>query len=418
MNKPDQTWIKKRVLERLDRYVRIYTTSDPHNEKELPSTPGQWDLLKLLERECRDLGIPVVLFNDNGYLIARVPSNLPSGGDVPAIGFMAHVDTAAEVTGKNVKPRIHENYSGDDITLENGIVLSPAEFPELLKHVGDTIVTADGTTLLGADDKAGIAEILTAVEWLLAHPEVAHGEIELIFTPDEETGRGLTDFPLETLRSEYCYTVDGGEEGVCEVECFNAFRVRLAFRGRVIHLGSARGKLVNAVTMLSAFISMLPGNESPEATDGRYGYYCPLECSGNLEKAELDIYLRDFDLDQIHRRIEALKALGAAVEKIYTGGSVEVVAEQQYLNMIEHINKNPRGLALLEEAVRRAGMEPVREIIRGGTDGSKLSQMGIPTPNIFTGGYNFHSRHEWASLKGMTTAAETVIHLCALWAEK
>ena len=170
--------------------------------------------------------------------------------------------------------------------------------------------------------------------------------------------------------------------------------------------------------MLSAFISMLPGNESPEATDGRYGYYCPLECRGNLEKAELDIYLRDFDLEQIHRRVEALEALGTAVEKIYTGGSVDVVAEQQYLNMIEHMNKNPRGLELMEEAVRRAGMEPVREIIRGGTDGSKLSQMGIPTPNIFTGGYNFHSRHEWASVKGMATAAETVLHLCELWAEK
>ncbi len=417
MMEPDTTWLKERLLQRLELYVRINTTSDLHNEKVMPSTPGQWDLLNLLKEECESLGIPVVLFNDKGYLIARLPSNLPDKGG-PTIGFMAHVDTSPEVTGKDVKPQVHADYSGKDIALQDGMVLSPEDFPDLLNHLGDTIITSDGTTLLGADDKAGIAEIMTAVEWLKDHPEITHGPIELIFTPDEETGRGLTDFPLQTLDSEYCYTVDGGEEGVCEVECFNAFRVHVTCKGRVIHLGRARGKLVNAVTMLSSFISMLPGRESPEATDQRYGYYCPLECSGNLEKAEVDIYLRDFDISEIHRRIDTLKALGTAVEKIYTDGSVDLRAEQQYLNMIEHINKKPIGLELLEEAVRRSGIEPVRGIIRGGTDGSKLSRMGIPTPNIFTGGYNFHSRYEWASLRGMTLAAETIVHLCELWAEE
>lgn len=412
--KPDKEWLENRLLERFDRYARIHTTSDQHNETELPSTPGQWDLLNLLKQECDALGIPVVLFNDDGYLIARFPSNGTAAAST--IGFMAHVDTSPDVSGKDVKPRVHRNYDGKDIRLEGDIVLSPDDFPELLKHTGDTVITSDGTTLLGADDKAGIAEILTAVQWLSEHPGVPHGDIELIFTPDEETGRGLTNFPLDALNSEYCYTLDGGEEGVCEVECFNAFRVRVTCHGRVIHLGQARGKLVNAVTMLSSFISMLPENESPEATDGRYGYYCPLECRGNLEKAEADIYLRDFDLSEIHRRIAALEALGKAVESLYPGSSVDIKAEQQYLNMLEHINKNPRGLELLEEAVRRTGIEPVREIIRGGTDGSKLSQMGIPTPNIFTGGHNFHSRREWASLRGMVTAAETVINLCELWA--
>jgi len=412
----DKNWLETRLLERLDRYVRVYTTSDPHNENEMPSTPGQWDLLKMLEKECKNLGFPVVLFNDKGYLIARIPSNLSDGGG-PTIGFMAHVDTAADVTGENVQPRIHRDYKGTEISLEKGIVLSPEEFPDLLKHTGDTIITSDGTTLLGADDKAGVAEIMTALEWLAEHPEISHGPVEIIFTPDEETGRGLTDFPLEALDSRYCYTVDGGEEGMCEIECFNAYRVHITFHGRVIHPGKARGKLVNAVSMMSSFISMLPGRESPEATDGRYGYYCPIECKGNLEKAETNVYLRDFDLSEIHRRIEALKALGTAVEKMYSGGTVEVSVTEQYLNMLEHIKKEPRGLELLEEAVRRTGIEPVREIIRGGTDGSKLSQMGIPTPNIFTGGFNFHSRQEWVSLRGMSLATETVINLCTLWSE-
>lgn len=415
--KPDKEWLEKRLLERLDRYTRIDTTSDLHNEKDLPSTPGQWDLLRLLEAECNNLGIPVVLFNDKGYLIARFPAAGTAGG-AATIGFMAHVDTSPDVSGKDVRPQVHPDYDGKPIALEDGLVLTPEEFPELSGHVGDTIITSDGRTLLGADDKAGIAEIMTAVEWLKDHPDIPHGDIELIFTPDEETGRGLTDFPLEVLNSEYCYTVDGGEEGVCEVECFNAFRVHVTCRGRVIHLGQARGKLVNAVTMLSSFISMLPGSESPEATDGRYGYYCPLECRGTLEKAETDIYLRDFDLKEIHRRIAVLEALGAAVEKLYEGGFVEVKAHQQYLNMLEHINRNPQGLELLEKAVSLSGIEPVRDIIRGGTDGSKLSQMGIPTPNIFTGGHNFHSRHEWASLRGMKASAETIIHLCTLWATK
>ncbi|MBN2049225.1 MAG: peptidase T [Spirochaetales bacterium] len=414
--KPDEQWLKNRLMERFDRYVRIDTTSDLHNDREIPSTPGQWDLLRLLEQEVKDLGIPVVLFNEDGYLIARVPSN--QDGAAPVIGFMAHVDTSPDVTGKDVRPQVHDAYAGQDLKLKDGLILSPSEYPELLKHTGDTLITSDGTTLLGADDKAGVAEIITAMEWILLNPEVPHGDIEIIFTPDEETGRGLTNFPLKTLKSVYCYTLDGGEEGLCEVECFNAFRVRVSCRGRVIHLGQARGKLVNAVTMLSSFLSMLPGAESPEATDGRYGYYCPLECRGNLEQAEADIYLRDFDLKEIHRRIDVLTALGTTVEKLFPGGTVEVTSEEQYLNMLEHINKNPRGLELLEKAVRLSGIEPVREIIRGGTDGSKLSQMGIPTPNIFTGGHNFHSRLEWASLRGMVRAAETVIHLCALWTEK
>lgn len=406
--------IQSPLLERFLRYAKIDTTSDLHVE-EIPSTACQWDLLKLLEQELKDLGLSDVSLNKNGYLIARLPANLPAGKEAPVIGFMAHVDTSSDMSGKDVKPLLHENYDGGVIPLSGEFKLDPEENPELLKYKGETIITSDGTTLLGSDDKAGVAAIMTAVETWINHPEISHGEIEIIFTPDEETGHGMDLFPRNDLRSVYCYTMDGGDEGEIEGECFNAYKVDVTIHGQVIHLGAARGKLVNAVTMAASYVTMLPQAESPEATDERYGYYCPFEMEASLEKANLVFYLRDFELDEILRRVEVLKTLGATLEALYPGAKVEVTPQKQYLNMREHMDKIPQGLSHLEEAIRRAGGEPKYEIIRGGTDGSRLSEMGIPTPNVFVGGHALHSRYEWAVLSSMVKASATVVHLSELW---
>ncbi len=409
-------WFAEKILNRLLSYVVIDTTSDRHKDT-MPSTPGQWDLLRLLEEEVKGLGITDVKMDSQGYLIARVPANRKDGTG-PTIGFMAHVDTASDLTGKGVVPQVHRAWDLSPIQLGHGYVLDPEVYPTIKKHRGETIVTASGDTLLGADDKAGIAEILTAVEWLLSNPDIPHGEIELVFTPDEETGKGLTGFPVEKMKSVYCYTLDGDLEGNIETECFNAYGVNVHFKGKVIHLGSARGQLINAVTMAGKFLGMLPQSESPESTDGRFGYYCPLEIHGSLDSAVLEIYLRDFELTEIERRIEALKRMAAAVEAIFPGGTVTLDIQKQYLNMREHMKKEPRGMELLLDSCRNVGVEPEMHIIRGGTDGAKLSEMGIPTPNIFVGGSNFHSRFEWVSLESMTKASRVVANLVMAWGKE
>ncbi|MBI9107635.1 MAG: peptidase T [Spirochaetales bacterium] len=405
--------MKDDILKRFVRYAEITTTSD-RSKDVTPSTDCQWDLLRLLESELRELGVNDIDLNEHGYLIARLEANTER--DVPVIGFMAHVDTSSDVSGTNVKPRIHENYNGELITLENGIVINPAEDADLGRYRGHTIITSDGTTLLGADDKAGLAEIMTAVKYFTDNPEIEHGLIEIIFTPDEETGTGMDKFPREKLKSVFCYTLDGGEEGEVDSECFNAYGVKVEFTGRVIHLGSARGELANAVTMASAFVSMLPQNESPEATDERLGYYCPLEMKAELGYAELELFLRDFDMDEINRRIEAVKVFAAAVEARFPGGKVNVIPVKQYLNMKEHMQKVPEGMDYLLKAAEKAGVKTKFEIIRGGTDGARLAEMGIPTPNIFTGGHNFHSCKEWAVLSTMEKSCMTIINIVKLWA--
>ncbi len=408
-------WFKTRLLDRLTTYTRIFTTSDPHIQ-EIPSTPGQWELLRLLLQELSDMGIKDAELTDRGYLIARLPAS-PGRDAIPVIGFLAHVDTSFDAPGEGVDPQIHHNYDGGVIELPSGLKIDPADDEELARRKGDTIITSDGTTLLGADDKAGVAEIMTAVEWLLAHPEAEHGAVEIIFTPDEETGRGMNSFPREKLQSTCCYTLDGDVEGTIETECFNAEKASIVFTGIPIHPGTARGKLVNALVMAAFFVSMIPRSESPEATDGRYGFYLPLEISGNADRAELVVLLRDFELEEIERRREALSAYAIAVEAQFPGGRVNIHSEKQYVNMRTYFDKDDRIVDLLEEAVRRTGLEPVRKIIRGGTDGARLSEMGVPTPNIFTGGINFHSRSEWASLEVMFSACQVIIHLAALWNE-
>ena len=403
------------VMNRFVSYAKIDTQSNRHAE-ETPTTKGQWDLAHTLERELREMSVPHVELDDRCYLIARLPAS-PGKEQAPCIGLMAHMDTASDVSGSGVKPRIIRDYDGKAVQLSEQYILDPAEFPDLAEHVDDTIIVTDGSTLLGADDKAGVAEIMTAIAWLIKHPELEHGPIDIYFTPDEETGKGMDHFPLQKARAVACYTLDGGKAPEIEAECFNAYAVKAEFFGKVIHIGAARGKLANAVAMAASFIGMLPRSESPEATDSWYGYYCPIEVSGTIDHAWTEVYLRDFSSDRMQERIAALKAFAAAVEVQFPGGQVKLAITQQYLNMKQKLDAQPAVLEKLERAIKTAGFEPIMKPIRGGTDGSRLTEMGIPTPNLFTGGYNYHSRFEWASVSEMALAVETIINLVLIWAE-
>jgi tripeptide aminopeptidase len=417
MNEKDRDWIQGRVLERFLRYVRIDTTSDGHS-KSSPTTPGQLELANVLVEELEQLSVGSVELDEAGFLFARVESNLKdSAPQPPEIGLIAHLDTSDAAPGKNVKPRIHERYDGKIIELEEGVVLDPEEYPELNRYRGQTIITSDGTTLLGADDKAGLAEIMTAVEYLMEHPDVPHGRIGICFTPDEEQGLSMQRFPMDKISAKYCYTFDGGEEGTIEAECFEGYRADLRFRGRSIHTGVARGKLINAVEMAASFLNLLPGAESPQATDGRYGFYFPLEISGGMEETSLEIYLRDFEEGEVQRRAAALESMARAVEAVFPGGKVEITVEKQYANLRNYLQGVPGVLKILEQAIRETGIEPEHKIIRGGTDGARLSELGVPTPNVFTGGHNYHSRREWAALPAMVRAVHTAVNLCRLWTE-
>ena len=438
MNGPgDAGDFRSLVIPRFLRYVRVCTTSDRHVE-ETPSTPGQWELAQLLAEELKALGLAEVEITKHCYVLARLPpgnagSNAGPADTAPAIGLLAHLDTAQDVPG-GVQPVLVEHYDGKRIILGGGAVLDPAVDRDLAAQRGKAIIHTAGDTLLGADDKAGIAEIMAAAEYLLSHPEIRRGPVIIIFSPDEETGKGLPHFPLERITEmaggtasgsvtglsgglAACYTLDGGPLGELEAECFNAIEAKVRFTGRVIHLGQARGELANACLMAAVFAAMLPRAESPEASDGRYGYYCPTEISGGLEKAELEVYIRDFDLDTARRRAAALDTFARAVEAQFPGGAVQVEAKDQYYNMKEKIAARPEVLAKLEEAARRCGIAFTRKPIRGGTDGSRLTELGIPTPNIFAGGRNFHSVTEWAAVSDMEAACRLVVELVRVWGE-
>jgi tripeptide aminopeptidase len=403
------------VIPRFLKYVRVWTTSDRRVE-ETPSTPGQWDLAKILAGELRDLGLPEVELTDHCYVIARLPPSAGKEG-VPAVGFLAHMDTAGDVSGRDVQARWVKNYDGKKILLKGGLSLDPAKEPDLAAQRGRDIIHTDGTTLLGADDKAGIAEIMGALEWLLTHPEIEHGPVEVIFSPDEETGKGLPEFPLDRIKSTACYTLDGGALGELEIECFNAYEAHIRFQGKAMHPGYARGIMANAALMAAAFATMLPRTESPEATDGYYGYYNPMEIHGDQETASLEVYIRDFDRAGAERRIAALEQFARAVEAQFPGGRVITETRAQYFNMKEKIDARPEVLEILKEAASNVGVEFHLKPIRGGTDGSRLTELGIPTPNIFTGGRNWHSRMEWAAVSDMTAACKLVIELIRLWGE-
>ena len=403
------------MVPRFMNYVRCCTESDRRNG-ETPSTPGQWQLARALRDELVGMGITEVELTPYCYLIARLPA---SDGleHVPPVGFLAHLDTASDVSGENVNPQLVQNYDGEKIELAGGLVLDPAAETGLAEQKGKAIIHADGTTLLGADDKAGIAEIMGAVEYLLAHPEIRHGPVEIVFSPDEETGKGLPEFPMEKIKSAACYTVDGGPMGEVEAECFNAWKADVEFRGKVIHVGAARGILANAALMAASFAVMLPRSESPEATDGYYGYYCPMEISGGLETARLEVFLRDFETSGMNRRLETLDSIAKTVEAQFPGGKVVVKTSPQYYNMKAKIDERPQVLDRLKTALDNIGIAWRLKPIRGGTDGSRLTEMGIPTPNIFTGGRNFHSRLEWVSVSEMCASCRVVMELIRLWGE-
>jgi tripeptide aminopeptidase len=405
--------LEKLVVPRFLRYVTYWTTSSRHIEK-TPSTQGQWDLAKSLEQELKDIGVTVTL-TDHCYVIARFPAS-PGKESAPCVGFLAHLDTAEDVSGKDVKPQLVE-FDGKRIDLADGLSLDPALDDDLASHKGKLIIHTDGTTLLGADDKAGIAEIMGAIEYIILQ-KIEHGPIEIIFSPDEETGKGLPEFPLDTIRSKACYTLDGGAQGEAEIECFNAAEAIVSCKGKAIHPGYARGKMANAALMAAAFAVMLPRSESPEATDGYYGYYYLSEIKGDNENASLDILVRDFEQSRIKRRIAALDVFAQAVETQFPGGRVIVEARDQYFNMKEKIDEKPHVLEILKQAYSNAGVECRLKPIRGGTDGSRLTELGIPTPNIFTGGRNWHSRLEWASVPEMIAACSIVVELVKLWGER
>ena len=403
------------TTKRFLKYARFWTTSDRRNN-DTPSTQGQWDLAKYLVGELRALGISDVILTDHCYVIARLPAAAKME-QCPTVAFLAHLDTSEEVSGKDVKPCLVENYDGKPVDLGGGLSLDPAGDQGLAAHRGKSLIHADGSTLLGADDKAGIAAIVGAAEYFLTHPERRHGPLELIFTPDEETGKGLPEFPGGEIQAKVCYTLDGGPLGELEWECFNAWAAEIKFTGISMHLGQARGSMVNAALMASVYAAMLPRNESPEASDGYYGYYCPLSIKGDVETASLEVYIRDFDRKEGERRLAALDVYARAVEAQFPGGKAEVFSKNQYYNMKEKINERPEVVEKLRQAYSKAGIEIIEKPVRGGTDGSRLTEMGIPTPNIFTGGRNFHSRLEWLSVPEMAAACRVIVELAELWSD-
>ena len=406
---------KQEVLDRFLRYVQVDTMSDESiADKKHPSTPGQWDLLRMLEGELKGLGLKDVVLDEYGYLLARLDATEQG---LPSIAFCSHVDTADDVEGNHVRPRVVENYDGKDIKLNDEYSIIAADNPELARYVGSTIITSSGDTLLGCDDKGGVAEIMTAVSYLVKHPEVKHGEIEILFSPDEETGCGMDFFDASRLHAMALYTVDGGTRYEVELECFNAATVKVHFSGVSYHLGAARGRMVNALTMASAFINAMPQAESPEATDGRYGYYCAQNASGNATDMDVTVYIRDFDYDGLLRRIEVLQSLGKTVELLYAGGKVSVDSKISYLNMGEAAKKDPWAVEAIFKAGKALGQPLHTEIIRGGTDGSRIAQIkGIACPNLYTGGHNYHSRFEWAALDAMNDSVALIIEIARQWA--
>lgn len=405
------------LLNRFLRYVKVYTTSDSSlGETKKPSTDRQFDLAKILVEELHHLGIEDVTLDEHCYVIAKIPAT-KGYENVPSIAFISHMDTVEDAPGKDVKPQIHKDYDGSVIEVGNGVVIDPKVTTNLKDCIGDTIITSDGTTLLGADDKAGIADIMTAIDFMLNIKPYPHGPIEVIFNSDEEIGNGTGNFPMDRVNSRIAYTVDGDLEGNYSIETFNASAAEIELTGFCCHPGSAKGVMVNASLMAAAFLSMIPENELPETTAERDGFYCVRSVQSSIDKAKISMILRDFDEEIMERRKEKISEIAKAVENKYPGGKVEVKFTYQYSNMYKYIKENKKVSDFLVEAIKKAGVVPVVEAIRGGTDGSELSRKGILTPNIFTGGCNFHSLNEFACLGHMYASVCTITELIKLWAE-
>ncbi len=404
--------MKKELLNRFTKYVQIWSTSDSEKADAgiQPSTERQAEFAKILESEMKEMGLQDVQTTKRCYVYGSLPATAGLEDREP-LCLIAHMDTVEEVSGENVKPVIHENYSGERIVLDSGDIIEPkcdADLAEAGRN-GETIITSDGNTLLGADDKAGIAEIMTAVSEIISR-KLKHGKIELLFSPDEETGHGMDNVPLNLLQSKRAYTVDGGHIGELETECFNAYKSDITFTGKSKHTGNARPDMVNAISMAASFLQNLPKNEAPETTDGKQGFFAPMAVEGTIEQAKVCVFLRDFGKGGMARRKMIVENLAKMTAELF-GGKVEVKHTFQYENMKDKLEENPGVVESLVSAYKKAGVEPRFVPIRGGTDGSRLTEMGIPTPNIFTGGHNYHSRTEWASLEQMEKAEEILVQL-------
>lgn len=402
--------MKELVIERLIRYAKVDTQSNEENSI-TPTTPGQLELGSMLVEELKQIGLSDANMDANGYVMATLPATTEKA--VPTIGFLAHVDTAMDFTGKNVNPQRIDDYNGEDITLnkELGITMAVADFPELANYKGHTLITTDGTTLLGADNKAGIAEIMTAMEFLANNPQIEHGKIRVAFTPDEEIGRGPHKFNVERFGAEFAYTVDGGPLGELQYESFNACGARLTVHGKNVHPGTAKDKMINAGRIAAEFTAKLPEHEVPEKTSGYEGFFHLISVAGDVEEAKVYLIIRDFDRSNFEARKGLIRRFVDELEVKYGAGVIELDMADQYYNMGEKIEPVKHIVDIAEEAMKGLGIEPVIEPIRGGTDGSQLSFMGLPTPNLFTGGENFHGKYEFASADVMEKSVKVIIEI-------
>ncbi|WP_257669601.1 peptidase T [Parapedobacter tibetensis] len=406
------------VEERFLRYVQIDTESDPTSNT-YPSTEKQKNLGKILAQELLEMGLLDAHLDEHGYVYATIPANTDKS--VPVICFCSHMDTSPDCSGADVKPIIHRDYQGEDITLPDdpSVVIRPSEHADLHNQLGNDIITASGTTLLGADDKAGIAEIMSAAQLLMFHPEIKHGTIKILFTPDEEIGRGVDKVDLKKLDADFAYTVDGEVAGSIEDETFSADGVSVVINGISVHPGFAKGKLQSAIKIASDVINKLPKDRlSPESTGGRQGFVHPVTISGSVEQATIDFIIRDFIDENLHAHESELEGIIKEVVSNYPGCTYHFDIKEQYRNMKQVLDRHPQIMDIGMEAIRRAGMQPIKRSIRGGTDGSRLSLMGLPCPNIFAGGHAFHGKQEWVSVQDMQKAVRTILHIAALWEEQ
>ncbi len=403
------------LKERFLKYVAVDTQSDENSET-FPSTSKQFDLLNMLREEMEALGMTEVTTDKYGYTMGTIPAS-KGCENAPVIGFIAHVDTAPDMSGKDVKPRIIECYDGEDIVLNDALTMRVADFPELRNFVGHTLIHTDGTTLLGADDKGGVAEIMTAAEYLMSHPEIKHGKIRIGFTPDEEIGRGVDFFDVKAFGADFAYTMDGGYEGELEYENFNAASAKISIQGRNVHPGYAKGKMINAIQVACELNALLPAQERPEHTEGYEGFYHCVGINGTVEQAQISYIIRDHDAEKFEAKKVWMHNVVGILNNKFGEGVLTLTLKDQYYNMRKMVEPHPQVIDKALEAMREADVQPIVRPIRGGTDGARLSFMGLPCPNIFAGGMNFHGKFEYCSLNSMEKAVKVIINLAQLWAK-
>jgi len=405
------------ITDRFLKYVSFDTQSDPSSDT-TPSTKKQWDIANHLVEELQAIGLHNVNIDDHAYIMATLPSNVEH--KVPVIGFISHFDTSPDYTATDVKPQIHKNYDGEDIVLnqEQNIVLSPSYFDDLLLYKGQTLITTDGTTLLGADDKAGVAEIVTAMEYLIQHPEIKHGEIRIGFTPDEEIGLGAHKFDVDKFNAEWAYTMDGSQVGELEYENFNAAGAVVTVHGKIVHPGYAKGKMVNSMLIANEFIAALPKNEIPQETEGYEGFFHLTDMNGSVEKTTLEYIIRDHDMKLYEKRKLQMLAVAKGINDKIGSEAIEITIKDQYFNMREKVEPVMHIVDVAEQAMKDLDIKPLIKAIRGGTDGSQLSYKGLPCPNIFAGGHNFHGRYEYVPVESMIKATEVIVKIAELTAQK